>query len=66
VEAGGAPGIETATAELTKASHRLAESLYKNAAGASSTPSGSEGGSTSDGAGKADGDVIDAEVVDKK
>jgi molecular chaperone DnaK len=64
---GGTQTIQAATADLTKASHRLAEALYRQAsagtpgAGPAAGPSpGAEGG------GKGDGDVIDAEVVEKK
>jgi molecular chaperone DnaK len=67
LQEGGKDAIEAATAELTKASHKLAEALYRQAsaeapgsgAGAPPPPGGGEGG-------KGDGDVIDAEVVDKK
>jgi molecular chaperone DnaK len=64
VEGGGKDRIEKALGELTKASHRLAESLYK---GATAETAGGEG-AAAPGAGetKSDGDVIDAEVVDKK
>ena len=44
VEAGGVPRMEQAVADLTKAAHRLAETLYKNA----SSPA--EGGEGRDGA----------------
>jgi molecular chaperone DnaK len=63
VQEGGGAAIEAATAELTKASHKLAEALYRQAsAGApGGEPSPPPGGGKGDG-----GDVIDAEVVDKK
>ena len=64
VEAGGKDRIEKALAELTKASHRLAEALYKSAT-TEATP-GEGPGAASGGEAKPDGDVIDAEVVDKK
>jgi molecular chaperone DnaK len=53
--------IETATAALTQASHKLAEALYRQAAPPPEPPPGEATGSA-----KGDGDVIDAEVVDKK
>jgi hypothetical protein len=56
--------------ELTQASHKLAESLYKATASQPGEGSSPDGGTPpADGAagpGKGDGDVIDAEVVDKK
>jgi len=54
-EGGGKEKIEAAVADLTRASHRLAEVLYKSTAGASSEPAaeGHPGAS----------DVVDAEVV---
>ncbi len=62
--AGGKERIEAALAELTKASHRLAEALYKGATAGATTGDGAAAGSG--GEPKPDGDVIDAEVVDKK
>ena len=68
LQEGGREAIEAATADLTKASHALAESLYRQAAagapgaGPAAEPPPGEGGG---GKGN-DGDVIDAEVVDKK
>jgi molecular chaperone DnaK len=64
VEAGGKDRILEATRELTRISHRIAEVLYKGAtAGAApeegAPPPGAGGGAKP-------GDVIDAEVVDKK
>jgi molecular chaperone DnaK len=57
--------IGAAVQELTRASHRLAEALYRSATTARDEGSGpAPGGSAGDG--KGDGDVIDAEVVDKK
>jgi molecular chaperone DnaK len=64
VEVGGAAGIEAAVQELTKASHRLAEVLYKSTAAPGGEAAG--GGAGEPGKGEGDGDVIDAEVVDKK
>jgi molecular chaperone DnaK len=67
VKEGGAEAIQAVTADLTKASHKLAEALYRQASAggtgegpSAQAPPGAEGG------GKGDGDVIDAEVVDKK
>jgi molecular chaperone DnaK len=65
VKDGGKEAIEAATADLTKAAHKLAEALYRQAsaapgAAAPPPPPGAASG------GKGDGDVIDAEVVDKK
>jgi len=68
LQEGGREAIEAATANLTKASHALAESLYRQAsagapgAGPAAEPPPGEGGGGKGG----DGDVIDAEVVDKK
>ncbi len=60
LEEGGRPGLDAATQELTKASHRLAEVLYQQAAAAGAAPSGAPGAEPK----PADSDVIDAEVVD--
>jgi molecular chaperone DnaK len=68
LQEGGREAIEAATADLTKASHKLAEALYRQAsagapdAGPAAEPPRGEGGGGKGG----DGDVIDAEVVDKK
>ena len=62
VKEGTAAEIDAALEELTKASHSLAEILYKQASpegGAAPPPPGGDGG------GGPDADVIDAEVVDK-
>jgi molecular chaperone DnaK len=68
VKEGGKEAIEATTANLTKASHKLAEALYRQASAGSpgagpgeAPPSGAAGEAKG-----ADGDVIDAEVVDKK
>jgi molecular chaperone DnaK len=53
--------IESATAALTKASHAMAEALYRKASAAGATPPPADAGAK-----KSDGDVVDAEVVDKK
>ncbi|HSD65805.1 MAG TPA: Hsp70 family protein, partial [Vicinamibacteria bacterium] len=74
IQAGGAEAIQSATADLTKASHKLAEALYRQASAggpggagtgggaAEGAPPGAEGGKKDGG----DGDVIDAEVVEPK
>jgi molecular chaperone DnaK len=65
VQGGGKDEIERALDGLTKASHKLAEILYQKAA----TPPPGAGPAAGEGPaeGKNDGgDVIDAEVVDKK
>jgi len=60
---GGPEAIERALADLTRASHKLAELLYQKSA--APPPGGGEPGAPP--GGKNDGgDVIDAEVVDKK
>jgi molecular chaperone DnaK len=64
VEAGGKERIEEAIQDLTKASHHLAEVLYKSATDAG--PAAPEGAAPGGASGKGEGDVIDAEVVDKK
>ncbi|MEE8218249.1 MAG: Hsp70 family protein, partial [Vicinamibacteria bacterium] len=61
VKEGTVDEIRTATGDLKKASHALAELLYKQAA-AESPPA--EGAAPPAG-GNGDGDVVDAEVVDK-
>jgi molecular chaperone DnaK len=65
IEEGGTEAIEAATADLTKASHKLAEALYRQASAGAPGADGSAGPPPGSG-GKGDGDVIDAEVVDKK
>ena len=64
VEEGGGERIEAAVADLTKASHKLAEALYRQASGG---PGGAGAPGDAAGAGNAGGgDVIDAEVVDEQ
>ena len=65
IEAGGKDRIEAALQELTRASHRLAETLYRTATGAAGEGAGPAAGDPP-AQGKGDGDVVDAEVVDKK
>jgi molecular chaperone DnaK len=66
LQEGGREALEAAAGELTKASHALAEALYRQAsagdAGAGPAP---PPGAADEGKG-AGGDVIDAEVVDEK
>jgi molecular chaperone DnaK len=64
LEQNDAAAIKSALERLTQAQHKMAEDLYKQAgpgAGASTGQPGSAG----DEAGHAQGDVIDAEVVDE-
>jgi molecular chaperone DnaK len=58
---GGVDRIEAALQELTRVSHRLAEVLYQKAAGEPQAG----GGEAPKTEAKKEGDVIDAEVVDK-
>jgi molecular chaperone DnaK len=64
---GGRERIDRTVQELTRASHRLAEALYRTE---TTPPSGSaegpSGGGATGGSRDQGGDVIDAEVVDKK
>jgi molecular chaperone DnaK len=64
IEAGGKEAIEGAVAELTRASHRLAEALYKDSAGGGAGPGPAGPGQPGPGDGSGQGDVVDAEVVD--
>jgi molecular chaperone DnaK len=66
LEAGGSEKLEQAAQALTRASHHLAEVLYKSAAGEAGAAAGGGATGADGGAGKGDGDVIDAEVVDDK
>jgi molecular chaperone DnaK len=65
IEDGGREAIEAASAELTRASHKLAEALYKQASASTGPADAPPPGAGSPGK-KGDGDVIDAEVVDEK
>jgi molecular chaperone DnaK len=58
---GGSERIQKSIEELTRASHHLAEALYRQAAPASGEPAAPEAEG-----GKPAGDVVDAEVVDEK
>jgi molecular chaperone DnaK len=57
--------ITSATSDLQKASHQMAESLYK-ATQAAGGDSGDSGGEAGGGAKPADGDVVDAEFSETK
>jgi molecular chaperone DnaK len=65
---GGLEKLNAATENLTKASHRIAESLYKAQSAASAAGAGSPGGAgappAGDGSKAGQGDVVDAEFVD--
>ncbi|HTQ09201.1 MAG TPA: molecular chaperone DnaK, partial [Fimbriimonadaceae bacterium] len=77
IQAGDSSKITEAIDNLTKASHKLAEAMYRQAGAGGAGPSGAgpsgggpqdqaAGASTAgDGQGKPEGDVIDAEVVDE-
>jgi hypothetical protein len=65
VEQGGVDRIDAALRDLTQVSHRLAEVLYQKAAGGQGEAGGTSAGEPPEG-GKKEGDVIDAEVVDKE
>ncbi|HET7294126.1 MAG TPA: Hsp70 family protein, partial [Vicinamibacteria bacterium] len=60
LEDGSREKLDAAAQELTRVSHKLAEALYQQAAGPGAAPGG-DTGKGGDG-----GDVVDAEVVDKK
>jgi molecular chaperone DnaK len=72
IKAGGAEGIKSATEALTKASHAMAEGLYKNAPGGSGQPeepqqTGPRGHTAENSEGNKSGPVdADYEVVDNK
>jgi molecular chaperone DnaK len=71
IQAGDTSKITAAVERLTQASHKLAEAMYKQAgagaAGAGGATEAGAGASPDGGAGKgkAEGEVIDAEVVDE-
>ncbi|MES1164212.1 MAG: Hsp70 family protein, partial [Verrucomicrobiota bacterium] len=59
--------FESSFERLQKASHKMAESLYRSAAGAAGggeSPAGGEGGPAAGGEGGAKDDVIDAEYTE--
>ena len=63
LEADDASGIESARAELTQASHKLAEAMYQKASEASA-PGGPGASTAPGGEPAAEGEVVDAEYVD--
>ena len=63
MEQGGLENLKTATDNLQKASHKLAEAMYAKSQSEGAGAGPSDGGSTS---GAKDEDVIEAEVVDEK
>jgi molecular chaperone DnaK len=67
IEGGDKSAIAKASSELQAAAHKLAEALYRKASEASAAPSGDASAPGAEaGEKKNDGDVIDAEVVDKQ
>ena len=54
--------LEAASTQLTEASHRLAEVMYKQSAASSEATEAGE--APPPGSGEAEGEVIDAEYVD--
>ena len=69
VAANDTAGMTRAMDLLTQAQHKAAEALYKNAGSTGSTGSAGSGSAGSGGAGSpggAQGDVIDAEVVEEE
>jgi molecular chaperone DnaK len=64
LEQNDAAAIKSALERLTQAQHKMAEELYKQA-GSGGEPSAGQPGAAGGGAGPAQGDVIDAEVVDE-
>jgi molecular chaperone DnaK len=67
MEQGGVEGMKTATDNLQKASHKLAEIMYQQATppGGAGAGAGSAGGGAGAGSGASADDVIEAEVVDE-
>jgi len=72
ISANDTAGMNRAMDQLTQAQHRAAEALYKNAGaqagseGSSGSPGAEASGSTGSEGSSAQGDVIDAEVVDEE
>ncbi len=65
VEANDTPGMEKAMEALTQAQHKAAEALYRDAGpGAEGAPGSSQAPGAGPTGGAAEGEVIDAEVVD--
>ncbi len=71
IQAGDSSKITAAVDNLTKASHKLAEAMYRQTGtgaaggGAAGEAQGQAAGASTGGDGKPEGDVIDAEVVDE-
>jgi molecular chaperone DnaK len=63
LEAGGTESMNAAGERLQQASHKIAEAIYKGAAGEPAGPESASPSSSAPGAGKED-EVIDAEYVD--
>ncbi|HTQ87053.1 MAG TPA: molecular chaperone DnaK [Candidatus Solibacter sp.] len=61
---GGAERIQSATEALTRASHHIAEAMYKAGAGAAGAAAGGPGAAPNAAPGEKKEDVIDAEYVD--
>ncbi|HYL46732.1 MAG TPA: molecular chaperone DnaK [Candidatus Limnocylindrales bacterium] len=61
---GGVERINSAADALTKASHRVAEALYKTQQGAAAGTGGAGSAPNQGGASQGQGDVVDAEFVD--
>ena len=66
---GGTARLRSATENVERALHKVAEELYKTSQAAGAASAGAGGGSASDSSGggqeqKKPGDVIDAEYVD--
>jgi molecular chaperone DnaK len=67
ITSGDVSGMNTAMEQLTQAQHKAAEALYKTAGSSGSDTAGANAGpSAGTGGGTAEGDVIDAEVVDEE
>jgi molecular chaperone DnaK len=66
LKSGDAERIKRAIDDLTKASHKLAEMLYKKTADSTSRGAGPEQGPSQEGAQRRDDDVVDAEFEDVK
>ena len=66
MEQGGVDNMKTATANLEKASHKLAEAMYAQQGANAGAGAGQEqGGGQQSSAGSSKDDVIEAEVVDE-
>lgn len=66
IKGGDPERIKTATDDLTKASHKLAETLYKKTAGGPTSQGQQQQESKPQGGPKGDDDVVDAEFEDVK